>query len=62
MDKLIYSFTETAKLFSISRGSLYKLMGEGLIRGFRIGRTWRFSNKEIDRFINSQMEGSIKVK
>lgn len=52
---MVYSFAETAKQLLISRGTLYKLMEDGLIQGFRIGREWRFPTTEIERFISSQM-------
>ena len=58
MEKLIYSFSETASLLGISRGTLYKLLGDGKISGFQIGRVWKFPSKEIDRFIDNQMEGT----
>ena len=56
MEKLVYSFAETANLLDISRGTLYKLMEEGQIKGFQIGRVWKFPCKEIERYIDSQMK------
>ena len=50
MEKLIYSLSETAEILGISRVTFYKLLDEGKIRGFQIGRVWEVSRKRDRAF------------
>lgn len=56
MNKPLYTFKETCEILHIGRDRLYKFMEQKLIKGFRIGSTWRFPAYEIDRFIRAQMD------
>ena len=58
MDKMLLSFADTCKTLGISRNTLYGLIEAKKIRGFQIGRVWKFSVKEIETFIESQMENA----
>ena len=59
MDKLLYSFADTCKALDISRNTLYGLMEEKKIRGFQIGRVWRFSAEELRRFIQEAQSETV---
>ena len=50
MDKL-YTVTETAQLLHISRGNLYRLIGEGTLRPIKLGKRTLFSEQELEAFI-----------
>jgi excisionase family DNA binding protein len=42
---------EAAAYLKTSKQSLLKMVREGKIRANRIGRNYRFSRKELDRFV-----------
>jgi excisionase family DNA binding protein len=50
MDKL-YTVTETAQLLHISRGNLYRLIGEGILKPIKLGKRTLFSEQELEAFI-----------
>lgn len=47
----VYTFEETCDYLKIRRNALYKLINEGELKGFRIGKLRRFSNRELERFV-----------
>lgn len=58
MEKMLLSFAETCKALDISRNTLYALIAEKKIHGFKIGNVWKFSTEELKRFIDEQMDAS----
>ena len=38
----------------ISRGTVYRLLRQGKLPGFKIGSDWRFSRKALDRWRREQ--------
>lgn len=42
---------ETADYLRVSRASVYVLLAQGALRGVKIGRSRRFSQAELDRYI-----------
>ncbi|MDI6733102.1 MAG: helix-turn-helix domain-containing protein [Planctomycetota bacterium] len=45
---------DVCKFLSISRDTVYRLIQSGKLTATRIGGQWRFTEKEIDRFLASQ--------
>jgi len=48
MDKLM-DFKETKQFLSVSRATLYRWIYEKKIPAFKIGKTWRFDKKRIEK-------------
>lgn len=46
---------DACRLLSISRATLYRLMGEGIVRPVRIGGSVRFRQSDLDAFIEASM-------
>lgn len=47
----LHSLREAGKRFSVSPWTVLRAINRGEIRGVRIGRHWRISDKEIARVI-----------
>lgn len=56
----IYNAKETAEYLKINVITLYKLVQNGQIKCFRCGRIYRFSEEQIQEFINSGGSGNTK--
>ena len=52
METKIFNAKEAAEYLRISKVTLYNLVDRGQIRCIRIGRIYRFSEKQIADFIN----------
>ena len=50
VDKL-YSVSETAQLLHISRGNLYRIIAEGVLKPIKLGKRTLFSEQELEAFI-----------
>jgi len=47
------SLDEAAAALGVSRSTLYRWQNQGRLRGFKVGRQWRFRRSDLDKF--SQM-------
>lgn len=45
---------ELAVYLGIGRNRAYNLLKDGVIKGFRIGSTWKVSKEAVDRYIREQ--------
>lgn len=45
---------ELASYLGIGRGLAYKLLNDGEIKGFRIGKQWKVSKQAVDLYIANQ--------
>lgn len=52
-EKRVYTLQEACDVLKISERKFHSLLSKGKIKGFRIGRLRRFTQKELDEFINS---------
>lgn len=43
---------EVMDLLYIGKNTLYKLLGSGELKGFRIGRQWRVAKYELKKYTN----------
>jgi len=46
----VLDFAETAALLGISRSTLSRMVKQGRVRGFKVGRQWRFRRSDLDKF------------
>ena len=53
----IMTVTQVAEYFQISEMTTYKLVQEGTIPAFKIGRHWRVKRDDLDVFIDKLIKG-----
>lgn len=49
---------EVAKFLKLSKITVYKLVKNGQIPGFRVGNSWRFRKDDIMKIVSQQMPGA----
>lgn len=49
-DEQIFTVTELSKHLRVHPTTIYRLLRRGLIPGFRVGSTWRFSRAAIEEW------------
>lgn len=52
-DLEVYTLTEIIELLQITRRTLYNWIKDGKLKAFRVGREWRVTREELDRFIET---------
>ena len=52
----ILSSEDVMELLYISRSTLYKLLKEKKIKGYKIGQKWFVPRKEVENFIDRSVE------
>ena len=50
----VYTLEEVANMLNVSYRSLLTYLKTGKIKGVKIGKTWRISQKNLERFINGE--------
>ncbi len=50
----VYKATEVCNILKITRRSLYRYLEAGEIKGFRVGREYRFTEKDVTDFIEAR--------
>ena len=48
---------EVAELLKLSEKTIYRLAQRGEFPGFKVGGSWRFRRKDIDRWADQQIKG-----
>lgn len=43
---------DAAEALCIGKNRVYELLGDGSLKGFRIGRVWKIPKKAVEDFIN----------
>jgi excisionase family DNA binding protein len=56
-DSEIMTVSEVAEYFKISEVTTYKLVQEGKIPAFKIGRHWRVKRSDLSEFIEKLKQG-----
>lgn len=51
----VLTIKEACTYLCVSRYTLYKLIDEKKVKGFRIGKRRLFTDEELDKFVRSQM-------
>ncbi|ADC51670.1 DNA binding domain-containing protein [Alkalihalophilus pseudofirmus OF4] len=57
MEKEIMTVTQVAEYLQLSEVSTYKLVQEGKIPAFKIGRHWRVKKEDLNEFIERLKKG-----
>lgn len=65
MDVEILDVDGAATVLGVSRGTIYRLARKGSLPGTRVGREWRFSRKNLIRWVSdrgttTQLESILK--
>ena len=57
----ILTIKEVAEYLKLTERTLYRLVQEGKLPGFKVGNSWRFKQADIDRWIEDQKERVLKA-
>jgi excisionase family DNA binding protein len=57
LEKEIMTITQVSEYLQISEMTTYKLVNEGKIQGFKIGRHWRVKKEDLTEFIERLKKG-----
>ncbi|MRG71100.1 helix-turn-helix domain-containing protein [Alphaproteobacteria bacterium HT1-32] len=61
MDDEILTIKEVAAYLKLTEKTAYRLAAEGGIPGFKVGGSWRFRRREIEKWIDEQSKkGALK--
>ena len=52
----LITVAEASKILRLGKSKVYDLLNEGSLIGMHVGRTWRTSVEECDRFIRRQSQ------
>ena len=58
MESDIITIRELAAYLKMAEKTLYRLVAEGSVPGFKVGGAWRFRKSEIDKWIKAQEKGA----
>lgn len=53
----IISIDELCELLAIGRNTAYKLLNNGDIKGFKIGRNWKIPRKSVEEYVMDSCAG-----
>ena len=56
----ILTIRELSAYLKMAEKTLYRLVAEGSVPGFKVGGAWRFRKAEIDRWIKQQERSNQK--
>jgi len=54
MTTKLLTFDEAKQYLRINRGTLYKLIRNGDLPAFRVGKQWRIDKKELNKWLKSK--------
>lgn len=57
----VLTVKELADLLQVHPSTIYRMLREGVLPGFKIGSDWRFNRDSIDRWIRSRPQGHTRV-
>lgn len=57
MDSDVLTVREVAAYLKIKEKTAYRLAAEGKIPGFKVGGSWRFRQRDIENWIETQSSG-----
>jgi excisionase family DNA binding protein len=53
----VLTVREVAQYLRVHPSTLYKMLQRNNLPAFKVGSDWRFNREEVDRWIQSRMEG-----
>jgi excisionase family DNA binding protein len=60
MSNTILTISDLSKYLHIHRTTIYRMLREGRLPGFRIGSDWRFSHDAIEQWLRDQIKPDIE--
>ena len=55
----ILSVEDVCEILVIGRNRVYELLNTGLLKGFRIGRSWRIPKKSLESYVIQQCRNRV---
>ncbi|MDO4924460.1 MAG: helix-turn-helix domain-containing protein [Turicibacter sp.] len=55
----ILTLSEVASLLRVSHQTIYNMIKDGRLKGYKVGREWRFIKKDIDTYLLPEKSQSI---
>lgn len=52
----IMSVYDVSEALYIGKNRVYELLGNGSLKGFRIGKIWKISKKNLEKYVMNQSE------
>ncbi|HEY4002574.1 MAG TPA: helix-turn-helix domain-containing protein [Candidatus Xenobia bacterium] len=49
----VINFEEAVEVLKTSKPTLYRWMADGRVKGFKVGRAWRFYRDDLQHFLES---------
>lgn len=59
MEDEILTIKEVAAYLKLTEKTAYRLAAEKVIPGFKVGGSWRFDRKDIEKWIEKQKKGRV---
>lgn len=59
MENEIMRFEEVMEFLNIGKNTLYKLLNNGEISAFKIGKIWKIPKKSIDDYIAKKVQKNL---
>ena len=56
MENEIMRFEEVMEFLNIGKNTLYRLLNNGEISAFKIGKVWKISKKSVEEYIRNSLE------
>jgi len=56
MPEKLLNIKEVEEALGVSESTIFRLMKSRKLQGFKVGREWRFQEKDINEFIQRQRE------
>ena len=61
MKQEIFTLQEVADYLKVTARTIYRLLNDSELPGFKLGGAWRFRKTELDRWIGQQTRGQAKA-
>lgn len=55
MENEIMKFEEVMEFLNIGKNTLYRLLNNGEINAFRIGKVWKIPKKSVEEYVNKKV-------
>lgn len=58
----IYTIEQLQQILKLSDRTIFRLLKEGKLSGFKVGREWRFQESDINAYIQAQREEAQRAR
>ncbi len=58
----IYTIEQLQQILKLSDRTIFRLLKEGKLSGFKLGREWRFQKSDINAYIQAQREEAQRAR